>query len=124
MCCNKRRQQRLQQQALLQNNLPAGYRTGGCCGARRQRRLLRELENANQPVIQTTAVTAFRQQGPSWSQVREYRSPMAGIIAVGIAIGAEKLGRKISEKRLERKDRKAAEVSISQLTLLSLSNES
>jgi predicted alpha/beta-fold hydrolase len=36
---------------------------------------------------------------------------MAGIIAVGISMGAEKLGRKISEKRLERKDKKAATVS-------------
>ncbi|OAL43772.1 hypothetical protein IQ07DRAFT_649851 [Pyrenochaeta sp. DS3sAY3a] len=33
---------------------------------------------------------------------------MAGIIAVGIGLGAEKLGRKISEKRLERKEKKAA----------------
>jgi hypothetical protein len=36
---------------------------------------------------------------------------MAGIIAVGIGLGAEKLGRKISEKRLERKEKKAAAVS-------------
>jgi hypothetical protein len=35
---------------------------------------------------------------------------MAGIIAVSIGLGAEKLGRKISEKRLERKEKKAAEV--------------
>lgn len=111
MCCNKRRQQRLQE-ALLQNNYPTSYRTGGCCGARRQRRLLRELENANQPICQTPEVTESRQQELSWAQVREYRSPMAGLIAVGIAIGAEKLGRKISEKRIERKDRKAVEVSI------------
>lgn len=34
---------------------------------------------------------------------------MAGLVAVGIAIGAEKLGRKISEKRIERKEKKAAE---------------
>lgn len=37
---------------------------------------------------------------------------MAGLVAVGIAMGAEKLSRKISDKRLERKDRKAAEVGI------------
>jgi len=35
---------------------------------------------------------------------------MAALIAVSIGIGAEKLGRIISEKRLEHKDRKAAEV--------------
>lgn len=112
MCCNKRRQQHLQQQALLQNNFPAGYRAGGCCGARRQRRLLRELENASQLVYPTTDVGQPRQQNVSWSEVREYRSPMAGLVAVGIAIGAEKLGRKISEKRIERKEKKAAEVGI------------
>ena len=35
---------------------------------------------------------------------------MAGFIAVGIGLGAEKLGRKISEKRIERKEKKATEV--------------
>jgi hypothetical protein len=35
---------------------------------------------------------------------------MAALLAVSIGIGAEKLGRKISEKRLEHKDRKAAKV--------------
>ena len=32
---------------------------------------------------------------------------MAGLIAVSIGLGAEKLGRTISEKRLERKEKKA-----------------
>lgn len=112
MCCNKRRQQRLQQQALPQNDYHIGYRAGGCCGARRQRRLLRELETANQPGYQATDTSGTRQQDVFWSEVRGYRSPMAGLVAVGIAMGAEKLSRKISDKRLERKDRKAAEVGI------------
>ncbi|KAH8712011.1 hypothetical protein GQ44DRAFT_776349 [Phaeosphaeriaceae sp. PMI808] len=34
---------------------------------------------------------------------------MAGILVIGIGLGAEKLGRKISEKRLERKEKKAIE---------------
>ncbi|EAT82960.2 hypothetical protein SNOG_09695 [Parastagonospora nodorum SN15] len=34
---------------------------------------------------------------------------MAALIAVTIGIGAEKLGRIISEKRLEHKDKKAAQ---------------
>ena len=34
---------------------------------------------------------------------------MAALIAISIGIGAEKLGRIISEKRLEHKDRKTAE---------------
>ncbi|KAL6711530.1 hypothetical protein ACN47E_004464 [Coniothyrium glycines] len=33
---------------------------------------------------------------------------MAALIAVGIGLGAEKLSRKISEKRLERKEKKSA----------------
>ena len=33
---------------------------------------------------------------------------MAGMLAIGIGIGAEKLGRKISDKRLERKEKKLA----------------
>ncbi|KAF1840197.1 uncharacterized protein K460DRAFT_410797 [Cucurbitaria berberidis CBS 394.84] len=33
---------------------------------------------------------------------------MAALIAVGIGLGAEKLGRKISEKRLEKKEKKSA----------------
>lgn len=111
MCCSKRRQQRLQQQALLQGNLPTRNRPGDCCGARRQRRLLRELEAESTTKYQATVVTRSPAQEAFWSEVQNYRSPMAGIIAVSVAIGAEKLGRKISEKRLERKDRKAAEVS-------------
>jgi hypothetical protein len=35
---------------------------------------------------------------------------MAGLIAVSIGLGAEKLGRTISEKRLERKEKKAIAV--------------
>lgn len=37
---------------------------------------------------------------------------MAGLIAIGIGLGAEKLGRTISEKRLERKEKKAIAVYI------------
>lgn len=35
---------------------------------------------------------------------------MAGIIAIGIGMGAQKLGHKIAEKRSERKEKKALEV--------------
>ncbi|KAF2027171.1 hypothetical protein EK21DRAFT_115064 [Setomelanomma holmii] len=34
---------------------------------------------------------------------------MAGMLVIGLGMGAEKLGRKISEKRLERKEKKTAE---------------
>ncbi|KAF1919498.1 hypothetical protein BDU57DRAFT_527500 [Ampelomyces quisqualis] len=103
--------------ALVQANLPIGNRPGGCCGAhrgahrgaRRQRRLLRVLEADSAKKYQAAAVKISLAQEAFWPEVQKYRSPMAGIIAVSVAIGAEKLGRKISEKRLERKDRKAAE---------------
>jgi hypothetical protein len=35
---------------------------------------------------------------------------MAALLAVGIGLGAEKLGRTISDKRLKRKEKKAIEV--------------
>jgi hypothetical protein len=35
---------------------------------------------------------------------------MAALLAVGIGLGAEKLGQRLSEKRLERKEKKAIAV--------------
>jgi hypothetical protein len=111
MCCNKRREQRLLlQQQQLHSNLQFGYQPRGCCGARKQRRLLRELEAQSRSSYQSSEVAETQQHHPFLSAVQNGRSPMAALIAVSIGIGAEKLGRKISEKRLEHKDRKAAEV--------------
>jgi predicted alpha/beta-fold hydrolase len=110
MCCSKRTQ-RLQQQQLFQSSVLVSPRPRGCGGARKQRRLLRELEEHASNHYHSPEVTQTQPQSAFLSEVRQHQSPMAGIIAVGISMGAEKLGRKISEKRLERKDKKAATVS-------------
>jgi hypothetical protein len=106
MCCSKRQQRSLQQQEIFESKLPLRVDRRGCCGPRKQRNLLGELEKHHQ----APEVTQAQPQGLFLSTVRSYHSPMAGIIAVSIGLGAEKLGRKISEKRLERKEKKAAEV--------------
>jgi hypothetical protein len=110
MCCSKRAQ-RLQQQQLLQYSVPINSRPRGCCGGRKQRRLLCELEKHATTTYHSPEVTHYQPRSAFLSEVRQYQSPMAGIIAVGITIGAEKLSRKISERRIERKDKKAAAVS-------------
>jgi hypothetical protein len=117
MCCSKRRQQRLERQTLYQVNPPVSSYSRGCCGTRKALRLQRELETqtvSNYPAS-ASQVTSSRPQDGIWSNVRDSRHPMAALLVVSIGIGAEKVGRKISEKRLERKDRKAAEVCFSQI---------
>jgi predicted alpha/beta-fold hydrolase len=110
MCCSKRAQ-RLQERQLSQSSVPTSPRPRGCCGARKERRLLRELEEHATNNCRSSEIAQIQPQGVFLSGFRQDQSPMAGIIAVGISMGAEKLGRKISEKRLERKDKKAAAVS-------------
>lgn len=111
MCCSKRKQQRhlvLQQQLLLQPQVLPRQR--GCCGARRQRRLLEAavVNPQNETQVSEVAHPVYFESNP-----RGQRPPtMAAMIAVGIGLGAEKLGRKISEKRLERKEKKSAAVYI------------
>lgn len=107
MCCSKRRQQHLLPYQQLQSTFPVDHRPLGCCGTRRQRRLLRELEAQAVSDYQTEP----RIESEHFSAAEHHpRSPMAALIAISIGIGAEKLGRIISEKRLEHKDRKTAEV--------------
>ncbi|KAH6881833.1 hypothetical protein BKA58DRAFT_8941 [Alternaria rosae] len=79
MCCRKNRQRYFEQQALY--SPPAR----GCCGQRRTR-----LQ------ISTSNTSNFSE-----------RPTMAGLLAISLGLGAEKLGRTISEKRLERKEKKA-----------------
>lgn len=47
---------------------------------------------------------------------------MAGIIAIGIGLGAEKLSQKISEKRLERKEKKRVAVSTNATIITTTNN--
>jgi predicted alpha/beta-fold hydrolase len=110
MCCSKRAQ-RIQEQQLFQSSVLTNPRPRGCCSARKQRRLLREIEEHATNNHHKSEVVHIQPQSVFRPEFRQYQSPMAGIIAVGISMGAEKLGRKISEKRLERKEKKAAAVS-------------
>ncbi|KAI4650936.1 hypothetical protein J4E93_003293 [Alternaria ventricosa] len=79
MCCRKNRQSYFEQQALY--SPPAR----GCCGRR-------------QAHFQT-----YTQNTSNFAE----RPTMAGLLAISLGLGAEKLGRTISEKRLERKEKKA-----------------
>jgi hypothetical protein len=101
MCCSKRQQRDLFQQKISHQQLALEPRQRGCCGSRR----------AQSQVLQFQAPEVSVQQGgfyqPTYSRPSQ---SMAGILAVGIGIGCEKLGRKISEKRSERKEKKAIEV--------------
>ncbi|CAO2652151.1 Nn.00g004340.m01.CDS01 [Neocucurbitaria sp. VM-36] len=106
MCCSKRKQQRhfaLQQQLFFQPQIQSRHR--GCCGARRQRGLLEAAAVDAQNHLQ---VSEIAQPGYFEPNQRAQRPTMAAMIAVGIGLGAEKLGRKISEKRLERKEKRTA----------------
>jgi hypothetical protein len=114
MCCSKRRQQRLERQGLYQSSPLVGNSSRGCCGTRRAQRLQREFEAQAVANHQASAseVTGPHPKDTIWSKVQGNRHPMAALLVVGLGIGAEKVGRKISDKRLERKERKAAEVRI------------
>jgi hypothetical protein len=109
--CRSNRAQRLQQQQLLESSLPINSRPRGCC-SRKQQRVRRDLEDHAVINYRTTDANKTHSQAAFGSAVRGYHCPMAAMIAVGIGMGVEKLGRKISEKRIERKDKKAATVGV------------
>ena len=114
MCCSNRRQQRHLELQQLRLQTPVQTRQRGCCGARRQRRLLDEaaVDTQNHSQVSQVPHLGYFDQCP-----RTQRPTMAGFIAVGIGLGVEKLGRKISEKRLEKKEKKSAAVWISSRVL-------
>jgi hypothetical protein len=101
MCYSKRQQRQLFQREISQQQLALQPRQRGCYGSRRAQRQALQLQAPE---------VSVQQQG--FYQPTYLRPPqsMAGILAVGIGIGCEKLGRKISEKRSERKEKKAIEV--------------
>jgi len=101
MCCSKRTQQHVLPYQQFQSTFSVDRRSLGCCGLRKQHRLLGDFEVQSDNQIESEYFSAIQHRP---------RSQMAALIAVSIGIGAEKLGRIISEKRLEHKDRKAAEV--------------
>ena len=99
MCCRKK-QQRLY--AAEQSSSPPRR---GC----RSSRVAPQLREA----IDTTHTTEpVHRPQPAYfnNYYRSGRPTMAGLLAVSIGLGAEKLGRTISEKRLERKEKKAIAV--------------
>ena len=75
----------------------ASPRRRGCCGSRLT---AYPTEKAVYQHHSNQLINYRRSQQPS----------MAGLIAISIGLGAEKLGRTISEKRLERKEKKAIAV--------------
>jgi len=101
MCGRKRAERYLLQQQLFQQQLAIQSYQRGCCGSRR----------ANRKGLQYQAPDlSFEQQGFYPATFNRPKYSMAGILAVGIGIGCEKLGRKISEKRSECKEKKAIDV--------------
>ena len=102
MCC--RRNQPLRQDRLAPNQ----YRKRGCCGpSPLQQRIARELE-AYRATHQSPGGPEKEELGYGYQQY--HRTTMAGMLVIGLGIGAEKLGKKISDKRAEKKARKTAEV--------------
>jgi hypothetical protein len=108
MCCSKRVQERrLLQQELFHQASPLEPRQRGCCGSRRAQRRAYQIEAANNTLQPVSEISTFQQRALEY---RQHRPTMAGMLVIGLGMGAEKLGRKISDKRLERKEKKAAVV--------------
>lgn len=91
MCCRRKAERVLE--------IPVQPRRG-CCRSRRQERI-EELVDGH-----------ISSKGAFEASTRGRQPVMAAMLAVGIGIGAEKLSRKISDKRLEKKEKKAAAVCI------------
>ena len=110
MCCRKNRQRYFEQQALY--SPPAR----GCCG---QRRALLQTSAQNtysffeRPTMVSLQCTSCTRQLTDMTK--------AGLLAISLGLGAEKLGRTISEKRLERKEKKAIAVCSDPETLIMMS---
>lgn len=91
----------------------------GCCRPRRQDRL---LGSAVAATLDNTHPTRTTPQQVSQIYPPAQRHTMAGIIAIGIGLGAEKLSQKISEKRLERKEKKRVAVSTNATIITTTNN--
>lgn len=111
MCCSKRREQCLRrQQELLQFGPTIAPRQRGCCGARRQQHLIRDVESYNTSSPTSPEIINLQQQSFFPFNYRKPCGSMAGLLVIGLGMGAEKLGRKISDKRLERKAKNTLQV--------------
>ncbi len=106
MCCSRK-----QQQCLLQAGLTSQIQQLSRCAAQRQqRRELKALAVSSVPALQTDLVPSSATQNHHWTEYQP--RTMAGIFVMGVALGLQEGGRKIKEKRDERKAKKAALVSV------------
>lgn len=101
MCCRHRQQQRF----LHTGSLPQTQRLSSCAVRRQQRRELKALAIDSQDFAHPSAT-----QVSHWTEYQP--RTMAGILVMGIALGLQEGGKKIKEKRDERKAKKAALVSL------------
>ncbi|KAJ4317253.1 hypothetical protein N0V94_005018 [Neodidymelliopsis sp. IMI 364377] len=101
MCCRRKQQQRY-----LGAGLPVQYEQLSQCAARRQqRRELRALAANSSSIIETTLVPQKPHPVAHWTEYQP--RTMAGILVMGVALGLQEGGKKIKEKRDERKAKKA-----------------
>ena len=101
MCCRHRQQQRFLHTGPLQQT----QRLSSCAVRRQQRRELKALAIDSRDLTHPSATQVSR-----WTEYQP--RTMAGILVMGIALGLQEGGKKIKEKRDERKAKKAALVSL------------
>ena len=101
MCCRHRQQQRF----LHTGPLPQTQRLSSCAVRRQQRRELKVLAIDSQDLAHPSTT-----QVSNWTEYQP--RTMAGMLVMGIALGLQEGGKKIKEKRDERKAKKAALVSL------------
>lgn len=111
MCCRRN-----QPQYLLQTRqLPK------CAARRQERRELRALAVNSLPILEIENELGPRQAlQPHWTEYQP--RTMAGILVMGVALGLQEGGKKIKEKRDERKAKKAALVGCEFIEYLHSSN--
>lgn len=102
MCCRRN-----QPHYLLQVGIPNQTRQLSRCAARRQeRRELRVLAVYSLPVFDKELELTQSTSKIHWTDYQP--RTMAGILVMGVALGLQEGGKKIKEKRDERKAKKAA----------------
>jgi hypothetical protein len=101
MCCRNIQQQRFHRTGPL----PQTQRLSSCVVRRQQRRELKALAIDNQDLAHPSTI-----QVSHWTEYQP--RTMAGMLVMGIALGLQEGGKKIKEKRDERKAKKAALVSL------------
>lgn len=105
MCCSRKQQQHILPSGQLVQTRQVAY-----CGARRQqRREVKAVTVNGLSTLPTDLIPQPANQNPHWTAYQP--RTMAGILVMGVALGLQEGGKKIKEKRDERKAKKAALVS-------------